>query len=98
MLGGVGIARQGADAGKGTGFKLGAVAVAEQAGMGFEEVQQLGKRAGREAVATANARPFLESDGLGEPVPAEHLFRDLKRLLEADGPAQALRADLQEDL
>jgi hypothetical protein len=31
-------------------------------------------------------------------VPGEHLVRDLERLLEADGPAQATPADLQEDL
>ena len=37
-------------------------------------------------------------DGLGETVLGEHLVRDLERLLEADGPAQTMRADLQEDL
>src|SRR6478609_363564 len=66
--------------------------------MGLEEVQQLGKAAGREAVAAADARTFLEMDGLGEPVLGEHLVRDLERLLEADRPAQAMPADLQEDL
>src|SRR5271163_2496176 len=34
----------------------------------------------------------------GEIVRGEHLVRDLQRLLEADGPAQAPPADLQEDL
>src|SRR6188768_2644254 len=37
-------------------------------------------------------------DGLGEAVLGEHLIRDLERLLEADGPAQAMPADLQKDL
>ena len=60
--------------------------------------QQLGKAAGREAVAAADARAFPEMDGLGEAVLGEHLVRDLERLLEADGPAQAMPADLQEDL
>ena len=98
MLGGVGIARQGADAGKGAGLEAGALAAPEQVGMGLEEVQQLGKAAGRETVAAADARAFLEMDGLGEAVLGEHLVRDLKRLLEAHGPAQAMPADLQEDL
>src|SRR3954468_23689460 len=97
MLGSVGIARQGADAGKGAGLEAGAVAAAEQGGMGLEEVQQLGKTAGREMVAAANARAFLEVDGLGEAVPDENLVGDLERLLEADRPAQAMPADLQED-
>ena len=60
MLRSVGIARQGADAGKGAGFEVGAVAAAEQGGMRLEEVQQLGKATGREAVAAADARAFLE--------------------------------------
>src|SRR6185312_383691 len=66
--------------------------------MGLEEVQQLGKAAGREAVAAAGARAFLEMDGLSEAVLGEHLVRDLERLREADGPAQAMPAELQEDL
>src|SRR5207253_2768325 len=45
MLGSLGIARQGTDAGKGAGLELGAVAVAEQSGMRLKEVQQLGKAA-----------------------------------------------------
>src|SRR5215207_11183848 len=98
MLGSIGIARQGADAGEGTGLEEGAVAVAEQRGMGLEEVQQPGKAAGREAVAAADARAFLESDGLGETVLDEHLVRDLERLFEADGPAQTMPADFQKDL
>src|SRR3954447_26118493 len=98
MLRSVGIARQGADAGKGAGLEVGAVAAAEQGGMGLEEVQQLGKAAGREAVAAANARAFFKLDGLGEAVPDEHLVRDRERLLEGDGPSQAMPADLQEDL
>src|SRR5687767_8610481 len=55
MLGSVRIARQGADAGNGAGLEERAVAAAEQRGMGLEEVQQLGKAAGREAVAAADA-------------------------------------------
>src|SRR6478672_12941663 len=66
--------------------------------MGLEEVQQLGKAAGREAVAAAGARAFLEMDGLSEAVLGEHLVRDLERLREADGPAQAMPAEFQEDL
>src|SRR5262249_61172500 len=77
MLGGVGIARQGADAGKGAGLEEGAVAAAEQGGMGFEEMQQLGKAARHETVAAADPRTFLEMDGLGEAVLGEHFVRDL---------------------
>src|SRR5919197_5419466 len=98
MPGGVGIARQGADAGKGARFEASATAAAEQGGMGLEEVQQLGKAAGREAVAATDARAFLEMDRLGEAVLGEHLVRDLERLLETDRPAQAMPAHLQEDL
>src|SRR5829696_2505154 len=98
MLGGAGIASQGAYAGKGAGLEAGAVAAAEQGGMRLEEVQQLGKPAGSEAIAAADARAFLELDGFGEAVPNEHLLRDLERLLQADRPAQPTPADLQEDL
>src|SRR3954470_9155997 len=98
MLRSVGIARQGADAGEGAGLEVGAVAAAEQGGMGLKEVQQLGKAAGREAVAAADARAFLKLEGPGEAVPDEHLVRNLERLLEAAGPAQAMPADLQEYL
>src|SRR3954449_11708851 len=59
MLRSVGIARQGPDAGKGAGLEVGAVAAAEQGGMGLEQVQQLGKAVGREAVAAADARASL---------------------------------------
>jgi hypothetical protein len=34
----------------------------------------------------------------GEAVRGEHLVRHLEGLLEADGPTQAMPADLQEDL
>src|SRR5258705_12293127 len=37
-------------------------------------------------------------DGRGETVRGEHFVRDLERLLEANWPAQAVSADLQEDL
>jgi hypothetical protein len=36
MLGGVGIARQGADAGEGPGLEAGALATSEQGGMGLQ--------------------------------------------------------------
>src|SRR5215211_3743531 len=68
MPGGVGIARQGADAGKGAGLEEGAIAAAEQGGMRLEEVQQPSEAAGREAVVAADARPFLEMDGIGKVV------------------------------
>ena len=55
--------------------------------MGLEEVQQLGQAAGREAVVAADALMEFAS-----------IFRDLERLLEAARPAQAMPADLQEDL
>ena len=37
-------------------------------------------------------------DGVGEALRGEHLVGDLERLLEADRPAEAPSADLQEDL
>src|SRR5829696_2652519 len=73
MLGSVCITRQGADAGEGAGLEQGPVAAAEQGGMGLEEAEQLGKATSREAVAAADARAFLEVDGLGKAVPDEHL-------------------------
>src|SRR5262245_22934127 len=87
MLGGLGISRQGADARKGTGLEEGAVATAKQSGVRLEEVQKPSKATSREAVAAADARAFLEMDGLGEAALGEHLVRDLERLLEADRPA-----------
>src|SRR3954454_19411005 len=98
MLGSVCITRQGADAGKGAGLEQGAVAAAEQRGMGLEEVQQLRKVAGREAGSAADAPAFLESQVSGEAGPDEHLVRDLERLPEPAGPPKATPADLQEDL
>src|SRR5688500_656581 len=98
MFGTVGIACQGADAGNRACLEEGAVAAAEQGGMGLEEVQQPGKAAGREAVAAADPRACVESDSVVEVVPEEHLVRDRERLLGADVPAQAMRADFQEDL
>ena len=94
MAGGVGIARQGADAGNGAGLEAGALAAAEQGGMGLEEVEQPCKAAGREVVAAADARAFLEMNGLGKAVLGEDLVRDLQRLLKADRPAQAMPAQL----
>src|SRR4029079_455255 len=98
MAGGVGIARQGADAGNGAGLEERALAAAEQRGIRLEEEQQLGEAAGRETVSAADARAFLEMDGLGKAALGEHLVRDLGWLLEVTGPAQAMAADLQEDL
>ena len=86
MFGGVGIARQGANAGKGAGLEAGAVAGAEQAGMGLEEVQQLGKAAGREAVAAADARAFLEMDGSASPCLASNSFATMSDFSRLTGP------------
>src|SRR5829696_640604 len=98
MLGSVCITRQGADAGEGAGLEQGAVAAAEQGGMGLEEAEQLGKATSREAVAAADAGAFLKVDGLSKAMPTEYLVCDLERLRKADRPAQATPADLQEDL
>src|SRR4029450_13931581 len=67
VLLGVGVARQGADAGKGAGLEEGAGGAAEQGGMRLEEVQQLGEAAGREMVVAADAGALLEMDGVGGP-------------------------------
>src|SRR5262249_9228494 len=74
MTGGAGIARQGADAGKGSRLEEGAVAAAEQGRMGLEEIQHLGEAAGREAVVAADARAFLAMDGIGTVVLPRRLF------------------------
>src|SRR5215813_10409804 len=66
---------------------------AEQVGVRLEELEHFGEAAGGEVVIAADARALLEMDGRGEAVRGEHLVRDLERLLEADWPAQALRAD-----
>src|SRR3981189_3292504 len=71
---------------------------AEQVGVGREELEHFGEAAGGEVVVAADARALLEMDGRGEAVPGEHLVRDLERILEADSPAKAVCADLQEDL
>src|SRR4029077_18217125 len=80
------------------GLVQAAVTAAEQVGVGLEQRQHFGEAAGGEVVVAADARALLEMDGRGEAVRGEHLVRDLERLLEADRPAQAVRADLQEDL
>jgi hypothetical protein len=54
--------------------------------MGLEQVQQLGKAAGREAVAAADARAFLEMDGLGEPVLGEQLVPTRSDFSRLTGP------------
>src|SRR6476660_3431631 len=71
---------------------------AEQVSVGREELEHFGEAAGGKVVVAADARALLEMDSRGEAVRGEHLVRDLQRLLEADRPAQALSADLQEDL
>jgi len=78
MAGGVGIARQGADAGNSAGLEERALAAAEQRGIRLEEEQQLGEAAGRETISAADARAFLEMDGLGKAALGEHLVRDLE--------------------
>src|SRR5271157_2541221 len=70
----------------------------EQVGVGREELEHFSEAAGSEMVVAADARALLKMDGGGEAVRGEHLVRDLERLLEADRPAQAVPADLQEDL
>ena len=98
VLGGVGVARQRADAGQGAGLVGAAVAALHQLGVRHEEVEHLGKTAGGEMVATADARALLEIDGIGEAVRGEDFVRRFERLVETDGAAVALGADLQEDL
>src|SRR3954451_10056968 len=93
VLGCLGKAGQGADAGKGAGLEASAFATAEQVGMGLEEVQQLGKAARRKAVAATDARPFSERDARAEAVLGEHLFCAGERLREGGGPAKAPPAD-----
>src|SRR5262245_62324113 len=97
MSGRIGVARQSADAGKGAGLEEGAVAAAEQAGMGLEQVQQLGEAAGREAIVAADARALDEMDGIGEAVGGKHAVRDLERFFETYGSAER-PADLEKDL
>jgi Benzoate membrane transport protein len=98
MAGGVGIARERADPVHGASLVHAAVVAVEQAGVGRKEPQHFGEAAGGEAVVAADARALLEMDGCGEAMRGEHLVRDLKRLLEANWPAQAVPANLKEDL
>src|SRR5437016_5925460 len=70
----------------------------EQVGVGCEKLEYFGEAAGGEVVVAADARAFLEVDGRGEAMRGEHLVRDLERLFKANWPAQAVPADLQEDL
>src|SRR5688572_7938409 len=98
MLGRVGIARQGADTGKGACLEERALAASKQGGVGLKQGQQLSKAAGREAIAAADARAFLEVDGLSEAMLAEQLARDLEGFLQANRSAEALPANLQKDL
>src|ERR1700731_1266429 len=98
MAGGLGIARERANPVHGAGLVHAAVVAVEQAGVGRKEPQHFGEAAGGEAVVAADARALLEMNGCGEAMPGEHLVRDLKRLLEANWPAQAVPANLKEDL
>ena len=70
----------------------------EQVRVRRKEREHFGEAAGGEAVVAADARALHEMDGVGEALRGEQLVRDLERLLEADWPAQAVSADLQEDL
>ncbi len=66
--------------------------------MGREQLEHLGEAAGGQAVVPADARALLEMEGASEAVRGERLIGDFERLLEADRPAEAPAADLQEDL
>src|SRR4029450_14046867 len=68
MIGRIGVTRPGADAGKGAGLERGAVAAAEQAGIGLEQVQELGEAARREAIVAADTRALNEMYGVGGAV------------------------------
>src|SRR6476469_8301506 len=70
----------------------------KQVGVRCEQLEYFGEAAGGETIVAADARAFLETDGRGEALRGEHLVRDLERFLEADRSAQAMPADLQEDL
>jgi hypothetical protein len=98
MAGGVGIARERADPVHGASLVHAAVVAVEQAGVGRKEPQHFGEAAGGETVVAADARALLEMDCCGEAMRGEHLVHDLKLLLEADRRAQAVPANLQEDL
>jgi hypothetical protein len=54
--------------------------------MGLEEAQQLGKAAGRETVAAADARAFFEKDGLGEACLASISFATWSDFSRLTGP------------
>src|SRR5262245_26821332 len=71
---------------------------AEQTGVRREELEHFGKAAGVKVIVAAYARSLLEMDVRDETVRGEHLVGDVERLLEADWPAKAVRADLEEDL
>src|SRR5262249_45990614 len=75
-----------------------AVVAVQQVRVGRKELEHFGEAAGGEAVVAAYARALLEMDGHGEAMGSKHLVRDIERLLEADWPAQPMRANLQEDL
>src|ERR1700722_2199923 len=98
MAGGVGIARERANPVHGAGLVHAAVVAVEQISVGRKEFEHFGQAAGGGTIIAADARALLEMDGYGEAMRGQHLVRDLERLFEADGPAQAVSADLQEDL
>src|SRR5262249_14851176 len=70
----------------------------EQVGVRCEELEHFGEAASGKVVVAAYARALLEMDVGGEAVRGEQFVPDLERFLEADWPAQAVRADLQKDL
>ena len=67
----------------------------EEVGVEREKRQHFGKASGAKAVVAADARALLKMDGRRKTVRGEHFVCNLERLLEADGPAQAVPADLQ---
>ena len=97
VRGAAGIARQRADAFEGAGLVRAALAL-EQVWRGREQVEHLGKAAGREAVAAAEPDPSSSWIASARPFAASILRSRPHRLLQADRTAHAVRADLQKNL
>ena len=98
MARGIGIARERADPVHSASLVHATIVAVEQVGVGRKELEHFGEAAGGEAVISADARALLEMDGRGEAMRGEHLICDHERLLEANWAAQAVPANLQEDL